>query len=283
MASSRWATRDPSHSDPGVLKHMAKSEIAFNDGAAYERMIGKWSQIVGNVFLEWLAAPRGLRWIDVGCGSGAFTQLIVDQSAPIEVDGIDPAEAQLAFARMRPAARIAKFHQGSAMALPFDDASFDAAVMALVIFFVPDPAKGVAEMARVVRPGGLLAAYAWDVYGDGMPTAPIQVEMRELGVDLTLPPSVEASRLEVLRELWAATGLVDIETRVITVHRTFDDFEDFWTTTILSSSMASTLAPMTVSEIDGIKERVRTRMQPDETGRIACSARVNAIKGRVRG
>ena len=74
------------------------------------------------------------------------------------MQGIDPSEAQLTFARMRPAARGAAFLQGDAMALPFEGGRFDAAVMALVIFFVPDPAKGVAEMTRVVCPGGTVAA-----------------------------------------------------------------------------------------------------------------------------
>src|SRR4029077_13116131 len=104
---------------------------------------------VGSVFLDWLAAPSGLKWIEVGCGNGAFTELLVERGAPTLVNGIDPSEAQIDFARKRPAARRAKFDRGDAMALPFPVDAFDAAIMALVIFFVPDPAKGVAEMARV--------------------------------------------------------------------------------------------------------------------------------------
>jgi ubiquinone/menaquinone biosynthesis C-methylase UbiE len=139
---------------------MAEHQIRFEDGAAYERMMGVWSRLAGKVFLDWLAPSEGLRWIDVGCGSGAFTELVCARCAPAEIHGIDPAEAQLAFARARPGAQAVQFRQGDAMALPFDDNSFDAAVMALVIFFVPDPARGVAEMARVVAPRGAVAAYA---------------------------------------------------------------------------------------------------------------------------
>src|SRR6185369_14949446 len=156
---------------------MAEQQIRFNDGAAYERMMGVWSRLAGEVFLDWLSPPAGLRWIDVGCGNGAFTELLVERCAAAEVHGIDPSEAQLAFARSRPAARVAEFRQGSAMELPFADGSFDAAVMALVIFFVPDPSKGVAEMARVVRPGGTIAAYAWDILGGGFPLESIRLEM----------------------------------------------------------------------------------------------------------
>src|SRR5512143_866671 len=120
---------------------MATDHIRFNDGAAYEPYMGKWSQLVGEAFLEWLAPQPGLRWLDVGCGNGAFTQLIVERCAPASVDGIDPSDAQLDFARARMTAPNATFHRGDAMALPFADDSVDVAVMPLVIFFVPEPAR----------------------------------------------------------------------------------------------------------------------------------------------
>ena len=112
---------------------MAEQTIRFEDGAAYEQMMGIWSRSAGEVFLDWLAPARGLRWIDVGCGNGAFTELLVERCAPAEVQGIDPSDGQLAFARTRLAGRQAQFRQGDAMALPFAASSFDAAAMALVI------------------------------------------------------------------------------------------------------------------------------------------------------
>lgn len=140
---------------------MAERKIRFEDGAAYERMSGIWSRLVGAPFLDWLAPAPGLRWIDIGCGNGAFTELIVDRCAPSKVQGIDPSADQLVFARSRPSGRIAEFRHGDAMELPFPDNRFDAAVMALVIFFVPDPVRSVAEMARVACPGGIVASYTW--------------------------------------------------------------------------------------------------------------------------
>ena len=137
---------------------MIQQPIRFDDGAAYERMMGAWSQLVGQVFLDWLSPATGQRWIDVGCGNGTFTEQLIQRCVPVEAQGIDPSEAQLAFARTRPGAAGAVFLQGDAMVLPFEANRFDAAVMALVIHFVPDPAKGVGEMTRVVRPGGLVAA-----------------------------------------------------------------------------------------------------------------------------
>ena len=151
-------------SDPGQI---------FSDGKVYERMMGRWSKLVGRIFLDWLAPPKGLHWIEVGCGNGAFTEELIAHCAPRAVDAIDPSEGQLTFARTRPSAKLARFRQADAQALPFADKSFDAAAMALVITFVPDPAKAVAEMARVVRPGGLIATYMWDIAGGGLPLTSI--------------------------------------------------------------------------------------------------------------
>jgi SAM-dependent methyltransferase len=252
----------------------------FNDGAAYERMMGTWSRLAGDIFLDWLAPISGLRWIDVGCGNGAFTEMLVDRCAPSEVQGVDPSPAQLAFARTRPAARLAEFHQGDAMALPFSEGRFDAAAMALVIFFVPDPVKGVAEMTRVVCPGGTVAAYAWDMLGDGFPLEPVFQEMRAMGMTPGGPPSAAASRMEALRALWTGAGLDAVETRVIAVQRTFADFDEFWDV-MQGSNVAQDIAAMTATDRELLKTRVRARLPADAAGRITCSAHANAIKGRV--
>ena len=260
---------------------MTEQPYRFDDGAAYERLMGVWSRSAGEIFLDWLAPPPGARWIDVGCGNGAFTELIVERCAPTAIEGIDPSEGQLGFARTRPAARVAMFRQGDAMALPFVDASFDAAVMALVIFFVPQPARGVAEMARVTKPGGLVSAYAWDVVGGGLPFQPFIAEMRAMGMTPPLPPSFEASRMEALRDLWKGAALQDIETRQIVVKRTFDDFDDFWTTNMLAN-IGAAVAAMPPGDAERLKAQVRARVPADATGRIIHTAHANAIKGRVR-
>ena len=260
---------------------MAEQQIRFDDGAAYERYMGRWSQLVGESFLEWLAPASGLRWLDVGCGNGAFTEMVVDRCAPVSVDGIDPSEAQLAFARTRPAARIAQFRQGDAMAQPFADHSFDVAVMPLVIFFVPDPAKGVAEMVRVVSPGGHVAAYAWDMLNGGFPYDALRAEMRAMDVAVPSPPSPDASRVEVMRDLWTDAGLDAVETRPITVTRTFADFGDYWTTVLKGPSVGPSLSAMSPDQRGQLETRMRARLPADASGQITYSARANAVKGRV--
>jgi hypothetical protein len=150
-----------------------------------------------------------------------------------------------------------------------------------VIFFVPEPAAGVAEMARVVRRGGLIASYAWDMEGGGFPLEPLLAEMRAMGVPPIRPPSFDASRMENLRTLWTDAGLDGIETRGITVQRTYSDFDDFWAIAQLGSSSRARIATMAPDEVERLKTNVRTRLAADHGRPITTSARANAIKGHV--
>jgi ubiquinone/menaquinone biosynthesis C-methylase UbiE len=256
------------------------SAIRFDDGAAYERMMGKWSRLIGGAFIDWLSPPPNLRWVDIGCGNGAFTQLLVERCVPIAVEGVDPSEGQLAFARKRLTTPVAMFRQGDAMALPFPDGTFDAAVMALVVFFIPDPARGVAEMVRVVRPGGLAAAYIWDIVSGGGPVEVIVTEMKRMGYRPPRAPQAEASTPEGLHALWMGAGLVELDAQVIRARRTFDDFEDYWSTTISAPNLAPMLTAMATADVAHLKSRVRAQTPIEACGRVSIEARANAIVGR---
>lgn len=255
--------------------------VRFNDGAAYERMMGVWSRLAGEVFLDWLGPTQNLAWADVGCGNGAFTELIVQRCAPRAVDGVDPSEGQLDYARKRQGTQTAIYHQGDAMALPFGDDTFDAAVMALVIFFVPEPPRGVAEMARVVKPGGLVAAYAWDMDGGGFPLQPVMRELRAMGFVPQPPPHPDASRTENLVALWQGAGLVDIATRRIDVTRRFESFEDFWVAATSGSTVRPAVAAMAPEVLAELQHRVRTHLTELPGGAVSYDAFANAVKGRV--
>lgn len=264
-----------------VTDTVTTSEFRFNDGAAYERYMGVWSQAAGEQFLDWLAAEPGGSWLDVGCGNGAFTELVTQRAAPRATAGVDPSAAQIAYARSRPSLRAAELRQGDAMALPYAAATFDAAVMPLVIFFVSDPTRGVAEMTRVVRPGGSVSAYAWDMAGGGFPYEPLFAEMRALDMTVPMPPSPEASRLDVLRQLWSGAGLTDVDTTVITVSRTFADRDDYWATVNGSASVGTQLVALPAADAAQLRERLWARLQPDTAGRITCTGRAHAVRGRV--
>ncbi|MBS0320285.1 MAG: class I SAM-dependent methyltransferase [Proteobacteria bacterium] len=262
---------------------MAESTIRFEDGAVYEEMMGRWSRPVGDQFLDWLAPDLGLAWVDVGCGNGAFTRRIVANCAPARVDAIDPSPAQIQHAQVHAAAPGVAYRQGDAMALPFADGTYDVATMALVLFFVPQPARGVAEMVRVVRPGGTVAAYMWDMYNGGFPWEPLVAELRALGHMPPRPPSVEASRPEVMAALWADAGLDDIEVRGIEVTRTFESFDAWWKIALTSPSTAAVIQQFDANTLAELRSRVRDRLPTDVAGRVTPRARANAIKGQLPG
>lgn len=260
---------------------MGEEPIRFRDCAGYDRYMGVWSRLAGERFLDWLAAPAGLRWLDVGCGNGAFTGLIARRCRPRALHGIDPSPAQLEHARQQPELRQALLRQGDAMDLPYPDASFDLAVMPLVIFFVPRPGRGVEEMVRVVVPGGTVASYGWDLEGGGFPYESVRVALAEAGIATPLPPSPEASRLEVLRQLWGEAGLVDLRTQVIEVSRDFSDFDELWSCLLAGPSAGQTLAGLESEERRLFREGLRRRLQPTGSGPISLTGRAHAIRGTV--
>src|SRR5205085_8632947 len=124
---------------------MSEADKLFTDGQGYERLMGRWSRIVAEAFLNWLNIPKNLRWLDVGCGNGAFTEELIVRCAPAAVTAIDPSDDQLTYARTRSGVRMTDFQNGDAHKLPFPDGSFDVAAMALVMSFLPDPGRAAAE------------------------------------------------------------------------------------------------------------------------------------------
>jgi len=254
----------------------------FTDGKAYERLMGRWSQVAGAQFLDWLAPPRGLNWIDVGCGNGAFTEVLIARAAPAAVTAVDPSDGQLSYARTRPGAKLAQFRLADAHELPFADDSFDAASMALVITFLSDPLKGAREMARVVKPGGSVATYMWDFPGGGFPIRPLAEAARSLGLGEPARPNLEASRRENMDAIWRDAGLRDIETTVIRIRVAFTDFDDFWVSSTLPVGPAGkAFSEMTPQVREQVKARLRETLPIAADGSIAYEAFANAVKGRV--
>jgi SAM-dependent methyltransferase len=260
---------------------MTTQTNAFTDGEAYERLMGRWSQHVGSQFLDWLDLPNGLRCLDVGCGNGAFTEVLAARVAPSELVGIDPSNGQLAYARIRSGARLAQFRVGDAQALPFPKGSFDAAIMALVISFVPDPAKAVAEMARVVRPGGCVATYMWDVGANLTPHGPCYDAMDALGLAIASRPADVAGR-DSLQALWKQAGIGAIETCEIEIPVTFSGLDDFWNSnTAPAGPIGKAVEKLSPGDRDRMRSYLGEHLPQDGAGRIAYKARANAVKGQV--
>jgi ubiquinone/menaquinone biosynthesis C-methylase UbiE len=258
----------------------ATRPFVFDDGAAYEQMMGRWSALVAEPFLGWLRLPEGLAWLDDGCGDGSFTEQLVLRQKPSSVLGVDPAPAQLEFARQRAGAASVRYLEGDAQALPVLDASVDAAVMALVLFFLPEPAQGLRELVRVVRPGGTIAAYHWDIAGGGLPLQPIVDAVRAEGYRSQVPPSAWAATLQASGDLWRNAGLIEVQTRQFEVHRSFESFEVFWQTAHGSPRLRELLASLSPQALQRLIERVRQQLGVTGAAPLVLKARANAVKGR---
>jgi SAM-dependent methyltransferase len=263
---------------------MAANDSLFADGAAYERLMGRWSRRVGDVFIDWIDMPPNLRWIDIGCGTGVFTEELIRRCAPAAVTAIDPSGEQVAYARGRPGLDAVAFRVGDAQALEFADASFDVAVMALVIHFVPDPAKGIGEMARVLKAGGVACAYVWDYAGRRAATRPLVLALKSMGLDSPPPPSAHATGIGALETLWHAAGFEAIETRAIGIQVEFPNFEDFYTSmTGPVGPSGKLIAAMSAADRERLREALREQVPPQPDGRFAYEAVANAVKGRKPG
>lgn len=267
---------------PGRANGPAELPFVFDDGAAYELMMGRWSAVVARPFLDWLALPTGLAWLDVGCGDGSFTESLVEHQRPATVVGVDPAPAQLSYARQRVACAGVCFREGHAQALPLPDASIDAAVMALVLFFVPAPLQCVREMVRVVKGGGTIAAYQWDLADGGLPLQPILDAVHAEGYMSQQPPSAWAAGLKASEDLWRTAGLVDVATHQIEVSRSFDSFDDYWRTAYGSPRLRDLFASLSQPQLQRMNEGTRQRVGGAGDGPVVLKARANAVKGRKR-
>ena len=261
---------------------MAHDAQYFSDGAAYERFMGRWTRAAGTIFIDWVAPPTGARLLDIGCGTGVFTELVVDTCSPATVVAVDPSEPQIELARKKSIAQRADFRVADAQTLPFSDGAFGVVVSALVINFIPDRPRALAEMRRVCHPGGVIAGYVWDFAAQRSPNSPIRFGLNQVGAKPPPVPGTEDSRLEALTSLFAGGKLTDIATRTVDVTISFPDFNDFWRSQTPSYiPMGKMIEALTETDREKVIESVRAKLPVGPDGRITCSARANAIKARA--
>jgi SAM-dependent methyltransferase len=252
-------------------------------GAAYEPYVGRWSRRVAREFLRWLARPPALEWLDVGSGTGALSQTILEVADPARVRGIDSSAGFAAFARGQvDDARVA-FDVGDARELPHDARTFDAVVSGLVLNFVPEPDRAVAEMTRVVRDGGTVAAYVWDYAGK------MQLMRHFWNAACALDPSArdldEGRRFPLcspqpLYSAFRAAGLHEVTVRAIDIDTDFRDFDDYWTPFLGGQGPAPTYArALPEPRRDALRDRLRGALPTAVDGTIPLVARAWAVRG----
>jgi SAM-dependent methyltransferase len=254
----------------------------FSQGEAYERFMGRWSRLVAPRFLDWLGMEEGLRWADVGCGSGALTEAVLEHASPASVLGVDPAAGQVAEASRRVVDPRASFSQGTADDLAPD--AFDVVVSGLVLNFVPQPPATVAAMSRAAE-RGVVAAYVWD-YVEGM-----QLLRRFWDVAVRLDPAVadlnEGHRFswsgpDALAAMWTKAGLGDVRSTAITVPTVFESFDDYWRPFLGGQGPG----PAYVARLDEpargeLRSALAQALVPEANGQIRLTARAWAVRGKA--
>jgi SAM-dependent methyltransferase len=256
----------------------------WSSGSAYESFIGRWSRLVAPQFLDWLGVPPGARWLDVGCGTGALSEAILDQCEPRSVVGVDPSEPFVSHASATVVDARATFGVGSASTTGLGDAAVDAVVSALVLNFVPDLSAALAEARRVVSPGGVVAGYVWD-YAEGMQLlrrfwdAAVALDEDARGLD-------EAVRFpnaapDPLADAFRAARLAGVDVRAIEVPTVFADFEDLWAPFLSGTGPApSYVASLSEPGRAALRERVRSSVAEEPDSSIRLVARAWAVRSR---
>ena len=260
---------------------MADSVIAFDDASAYENFMARWSRSIGAVFLDWLAVPGSLKWLEIGCGTGVFTKLLLERCSPGAVTAVDSATAQVYQARNALEAQRVDIHVCDAQALPFAENCFDIVASALVINFIPLPSVALAEMRRVCRPGGHVAGYVWDFVGERSSSWPLRRAFCQIGIEPPRIPGADDTAPGALENLFGKAGLEDIAVTSIDVTARFSDFAEYWRSqTPAFTPQGKAVAALNDRDRSRLIEALRTALPPDRDGAITYSARANAIKAR---
>lgn len=253
---------------------------------AYEMYMGRWSRKIAPAFLECVGMRPEADWLDIGCGTGVLSAAILEHCAPKTIVGVDPSEGFVEAARG--AIQDARFEGrvGGAEALEVPDNAADCAVSGLVLNFVSDEAKAVAEMTRTVRPGGKVALYVWDYAGHMQIMryffdAAIEMDAGALAFDDGVQARV--CRPGPLKMLFEDAGLEDVAVEAIDTPAAFADFEDYWTPFLGKTGSApkylSTLEPDAQAQL---KARVRDRIPIGPDGEILLAIRAWAMQGITR-
>lgn len=193
---------------------------------AYDRFMGRYSVQLAPQLAEFGGVCAGQRVLDVGCGPGALTSELVRRVGGEAVTAVDPSAPFVAAAKARHS--TVEVLRASAERLPFDDSLFDAALAQLVVHFMADPVAGLREMARVTRPGGVVAVCVWDHAGDRTPLAAFWQAARELDPGAQDESELAGAHEGHLGELLAEAGLKSVQETTREASVEFSSFEEWW-------------------------------------------------------
>jgi len=249
---------------------------SWESGDPYEYFMGRWSRRIAQSFIDWLAPATGLKWLDVGCGTGALSAAVLQSCKPAELVAVDQSEGFVASAQQRLGER-AQCRVGNALDLPLADDSVDFAVSGLVLNFIPNPEKALQEMRRVTRPGGCIAVYIWD-YPGKMEFLKLfwdaVVDLDSGAADLHESTRFATSTDSGLKAIFTHAGLDGARVEAVETATVFENFDDFWNPFLGGQGPAPTyVLSLDAARKDKLRERLRERLPVQADGKIPLIAR----------
>lgn len=260
----------------------------FADGGAYQKFMGERSRLGGQQFVKLLDLPARLSWLDVGCGTGAFSAVILEDCDPSALIGIDSSEQQVAVAQTELGNAFASFRVSDATRLPFEVDSFDVAVSSYVLNYVPEKQRMMDEMARVVRPEGMVAVSVFDHAGGRMSTHPVweligkrdpayrEAEFEKRGWNITHP--------DALKAFFENAGLEDVTLDSIEIDESFTDFDEYWnsmTGSLPTSGMNLFLDALDQAGREEFKDELKSLVRAEPDGTIKAKSGSWVVRGKV--
>jgi SAM-dependent methyltransferase len=265
----------------------ASSTFLATDGAGYELQMGRWSRQLAAPFIEFVGIGRGRRVLDVGCGTGSLAHVLSSDPDVAEVRGIDVSPAYIDYARQRHHDPRLFFAVGDACSLDYPAARFDCTLSLLVLHFVPQPERAVAEMCRVTAPGGVVAAAVWDARGGFVANrlfydtaAALDPKANERRAKNYTRPMTRPGELKAA---WQAAGLANAEETSLCIRMEYASFADYWAPCEgTDGPQAEYLATLSDEQRSRLKDAVRAAyLDGEQDGRRSFAALAWAVKGTI--
>lgn len=259
------------------------SKNIFSNAVSYEHYVGRWSRLVAQRFVAWLAVTPESAWLDVGSGTGVLTQVILEDASPAKIVGVDFSEEYIGFARGRIDDERVEFKIGDAINFVPGSQQFDAAVAGLVLNFVTSPEHVIKNMSQAVRRGGVVAAYVWDYGGE--------MEMMRHFWDaaaLVDPSSQEADagqrfaicKPDNLRALFESLNLTEVNVVPIDIQTQFKNFDDYWLPFLgAQGSVSKYLRELNDETRAALYNQLQQQLPTAQDGSISLLARAWTVKG----
>lgn len=257
----------------------------FAMSAGYERFMGRWSRILAPKFIAFAGVKNGDRVLDVGTGTGSVASTVEASMPASEIVGIDPSAGFIAHAQKNAKSARARFEVGDAQAMKFKDASFDRTLSSLVMNFIPDHNKAIAEMRRVTRPQGVVSACVWD-YDAGMQMLRFFWD-EAIALDPAIEPKDERhmklSRQGQLGELWRKAGLANVHEAPLVIDQAYTSFNDYWESFKTGAGPGGAyVVSLSEDRRQQLESRMRKRLLGDrEDGQFTLTARTWCVRGDV--